>query len=89
LRNLFSQYGTVQTCIVNHEKRHAFIKMITRQDAIAAKDGMDAHKPADMQLRVRFLVDFRRFRGEGWVLRKFHTNCDLDAVGRWLWSARL
>ncbi|KAI9782205.1 MAG: hypothetical protein M1839_005319 [Geoglossum umbratile] len=58
LRTLFARYGTVQTCIVNHEKRHAFIKMITRQDAIAAKDGMDSHKPADMQLRTRWGVGF-------------------------------
>jgi hypothetical protein len=35
--------------------------MITRQDAIAAKDGMDAHKPADMQLRVRS-VNFQDLR---------------------------
>ncbi|KAF2397151.1 hypothetical protein EJ06DRAFT_515360 [Trichodelitschia bisporula] len=31
------QYGQVQSCIVNPEKRHAFLKLISHQDAIAAK----------------------------------------------------
>ena len=42
----------VQTCIVNTDKRHAFIKMITRHDAVAARDGMESYKSGDMQLRV-------------------------------------
>ena len=52
LRGLFSQYGVVQTCIVNIDKRHAFIKMINRQDAVKAREGMEEHKSGDMQLRV-------------------------------------
>lgn len=43
----------VQTCIVNVDKRHAFIKMINRMDAMKARDGMETHKSGDMQLRVR------------------------------------
>lgn len=42
IRSIFSQYGQVQSCIVNQEKRHAFVKMLTRPDALAAKAGMDA-----------------------------------------------
>jgi protein NRD1 len=53
LRGIFSAFGTVQTCIVNVDKRHAFVKMITRRDAMAAKEGMERFKSADMQLRVR------------------------------------
>ena len=53
LRGIFSAFGTVQTCIVNVDKRHAFVKMITRRDAMAAKDGMERFKSPDMQLRVR------------------------------------
>lgn len=42
IRSIFSQFGRVQTCIVAQEKRHAFVKMMTRPDAVAAKEGMDA-----------------------------------------------
>jgi protein NRD1 len=40
IRQIFSQFGTVQSCIVNQDKRHAFVKMLTRPDALAAKAGM-------------------------------------------------
>ena len=52
LRGLFGNYGVVQTCIVNIDKRHAFIKMINRRDAESARIGMEEHKAGDMQLRV-------------------------------------
>lgn len=42
----------MQTCIVNVDKRHAFVKMISRTDAMAAKDGMERYRSAEMQLRV-------------------------------------
>lgn len=40
-------FGNVQSCIVNKEKRHAFVKMTTRAAAVAAKDGMDFSKSYD------------------------------------------
>ena len=52
LREIFSRFGVVQTCIVNVDKRHAFVKMLTRVDAQRAKDGMETFKSTDMQLRV-------------------------------------
>ncbi|GMF72872.1 unnamed protein product [Aspergillus oryzae] len=52
LRSLFGKFGIVQTCIVNIDKRHAFIKMISRQDAVLAREGMESYKSGDMQLRV-------------------------------------
>ena len=58
LRSLFSAFGTVQTCIVNTDKRHAFVKMINRQDAVKARDGMEQFKSGDMQLRTRWGVGF-------------------------------
>ncbi|KAJ5238707.1 hypothetical protein N7468_003326 [Penicillium chermesinum] len=58
LRGLFNKFGIVQTCIVNVDKRHAFIKMITRQDAIAARDGMESFRSGEMQLRTRWGVGF-------------------------------
>ncbi|KAL5332711.1 hypothetical protein BJX70DRAFT_106164 [Aspergillus crustosus] len=58
LRSLFAKFGLVQTCIVNVDKRHAFIKMISRQDAISAREGMESYKTGDMQLRTRWGVGF-------------------------------
>ena len=52
LRGLFGRHGTVQTCIVNKDKRHAFVKMLTRRDAIAAREAMDNFRGSDFQLRV-------------------------------------
>lgn len=55
LRALFASFGMVQTCIVNVDKRHAFVKMINRRDAEAARNGMEEHKAGDSQLRVSAL----------------------------------
>lgn len=52
LREIFARFGIVQTCIVNVDKRHAFVKMLTRVDAKRARDGMEVFKSPDMQLRV-------------------------------------
>jgi protein NRD1 len=52
LRGLFSKYGVVQTCIVNVEKRHAFVKMINRKDAESARNGMEEYRTGDTQLCV-------------------------------------
>ena len=48
----------MQTCIVNVDKRHAFVKMISRTDAMSAKDGMERYRSAEMQLRVSLLSFF-------------------------------
>ncbi|CAI0650805.1 unnamed protein product [Colletotrichum noveboracense] len=58
LREVFSKYGQVQTCIVNKEKRHAFVKMISREDAVRAKEAMEANRDGDPQLRTRWGVGF-------------------------------
>ncbi|KAF7712470.1 Uncharacterized protein PECH_003270 [Penicillium ucsense] len=58
LRSLFGQFGIVQTCIVNVDKRHAFIKMISRPDAVAARDGMESYRQGEMQLRTRWGFGF-------------------------------
>lgn len=52
LRSLFAKFGVVQTCIVNVDKRHAFVKMIDRKDAESARNGMEEYKAGDTQLRV-------------------------------------
>ncbi|KAI4148548.1 MAG: hypothetical protein L6R39_002760 [Caloplaca ligustica] len=58
LRDIFSAYGVVQTCIVNVDKRHAFVKMVSRKDAEQARDGMERYKSSDMQLRTKWGVGF-------------------------------
>jgi protein NRD1 len=40
--NFMNRFARVQSCIVNHDKRHAFLKLITHQDAIAAKASIEA-----------------------------------------------
>lgn len=42
LRSVFNRHGQVQTCIVNKDKRHAFVKMVTRRDAVTAKEAMES-----------------------------------------------
>lgn len=58
LRAIFTRFGDVQTCIVNKEKRHAFVKMFTRTDAEAAKVGMEHTRTDDSGLRTRWGVGF-------------------------------
>ncbi|QIX01601.1 hypothetical protein AMS68_007118 [Peltaster fructicola] len=41
IHTLFERFGRVQTCIANRDKRHAFVKMTTRQFALNAKAGME------------------------------------------------
>ncbi|KAF1364165.1 hypothetical protein EJ07DRAFT_100323 [Lizonia empirigonia] len=53
IRAIFSRFGRVQTCIVNQDKRHAFVKMLTRPDAVAAKEGMDNLQDPVAQSKAR------------------------------------
>ncbi|KAI0181437.1 hypothetical protein GGR52DRAFT_37631 [Hypoxylon sp. FL1284] len=53
LRAVFNRHGQVQTCIVNKDKRHAFVKMVTRRDAVNAKDAME-----NSTFRTRWGVGF-------------------------------
>jgi RNA recognition motif-containing protein len=52
LRALFSKFGGVQSIIMNHEKRCAFLKMFTREGAIAAREGMEVYPTDDTTIRV-------------------------------------
>ncbi|KAJ4261458.1 hypothetical protein NW762_006883 [Fusarium torreyae] len=58
LRGIFGRFGTVQTCIVNKDKRHAFVKMLTRQDAVSAKQGTEDSRNLEVPLRTRWGVGF-------------------------------
>ena len=53
IRTIFARFGRVQTCIVNQDKRHAFVKMLTRPDAVAAKEGMDSLQDSVAQSKAR------------------------------------
>ncbi|KAH8593289.1 hypothetical protein B0O99DRAFT_653419 [Bisporella sp. PMI_857] len=58
LRRIFEPYGRVQTCIVNKDKRHAFVKMYSRADSVKAREGMEKNRSPDSQLRTRWGVGF-------------------------------
>ncbi|EXJ93858.1 hypothetical protein A1O1_02251 [Capronia coronata CBS 617.96] len=58
LRAIFNKFGVVQTCIVNVDKRHAFVKMINRRDAESARNGLEEYKAGDIQLRTKWGVGF-------------------------------
>ena len=52
LRELFSKFGSVQSIIMNPEKRCAFLKMYTREGAISARAGMEQFPAEDTTIRV-------------------------------------
>ncbi|CAM1510423.1 Fc.00g007580.m01.CDS01 [Cosmosporella sp. VM-42] len=58
LRHIFTRFGTVQTCIVNKDKRHAFVKMLSRKDAVTAKEGTEDTRSLELPLRTRWGVGF-------------------------------
>jgi protein NRD1 len=58
LRAIFGRFGTVQTCIVNKDKRHAFVKMLSREDAVKAKKGTEDSRNLEVPLRTRWGVGF-------------------------------
>ncbi|KAI4838675.1 hypothetical protein E4T44_08117, partial [Aureobasidium sp. EXF-8845] len=53
LRAIFGRFGPVQTCIANEDKRHAFVKMCNRQDAVAAKTAMETTRDPDVLAKAR------------------------------------
>lgn len=52
LRGLFSKFGSVQSIIMNPEKRCAFLKMYTREGAVKAREGMESYPTDDTTIRV-------------------------------------
>lgn len=56
VRRIFERYGKVQTCIVNKDKRHAFVKMYYRKAAEIARNAMEENRTPDLQLRVGRLL---------------------------------
>lgn len=58
LQSLFARYGIVQTCIVNVDKRHAFVKMLYRKDAEKARVGMEEYRDNGTQLRTKWGVGY-------------------------------
>jgi hypothetical protein len=61
LRRIFDKFGSVQTCIVNKDKRHAFVKMVSREDAVRAKEAMEKNRTPDSQLRVSVVNKYVSF----------------------------
>jgi protein NRD1 len=82
IRNIFSSFGKVQTCIVNQDKRHAFVKMVNREDAISAKNGMDNIQDPNALAKARQVREERS-------CNMSQTNPHADPLGCRLWSPRL
>jgi protein NRD1 len=82
IRSIFSRFGQVQTCIVNLEKRHAFVKMLTRPDAVHAKEGMDNLQDPAAQSKAR------QVRENGSSCEGRILTCT-DPMGCWFRSPRL
>jgi protein NRD1 len=62
LRGYFSQFGRVQSIIMNLEKRCAFLKMYTRDGAVQAREGMEAFSVEDTTIRVQTSLTPRRVK---------------------------
>lgn len=77
--DFFSGFGTVQSCIVNHDKRHAFLKLISHQDAHATKQAVD------MLPNVEYRGMFERVSSLSLISRIF-TKMHTDRLGRRFWA---
>ena len=53
LREVFSRFGNVQSVICNPQKRHAFVKMYTREESLRAKTEMDRTEDSSILSRAR------------------------------------
>lgn len=53
LREVFGRFGNVQSVIPNPNKRHAFVKMFTRAESEAARDGMETSQDPMIKERAR------------------------------------
>jgi hypothetical protein len=85
LKSIFARFGEVQSCIVNMDKRHAFVKMFDRKSAVAARLGMEHEKDADIIAKVRSVCCSPTCLSVTW-------NCWLigtDPLGCWLWPPRV
>ena len=89
LRAIFSEFGLVQTCIVNTDKRHAFVKMLSRNDAMSAKEGMERYKSTEMQLRVsdNHVMDWKTCSAPKLLHSLIYYLT--DPVGSRFWTPRL
>lgn len=83
IRSIFNRFGRVQTCIVNQDKRHAFVKMLTRPDAVAAKEGMDNLQDPVAQSKARQVSSLLSERSAARLL-----TCP-DSMGSWVRTTRL
>lgn len=52
LRELYGRFGPVQSIIIGHGQRHAFVKLHRRRDAETARKAMEAYPINDTVLRV-------------------------------------
>ncbi|KAF2671772.1 hypothetical protein BT63DRAFT_179435 [Microthyrium microscopicum] len=92
LKTFFRQFGTVQSCIVNHEKRHAFLKLVTHADAMATRQAIwNLPEPEYRSLfeRVNWAVGFGPTHCADYNVGESTIPIDLltDADRKWMLNA--
>ena len=58
MREIFSRYGNVQTCTVKGDRSFAFVKMLTRKEAMVAKKGLPESRDFGSFSFIRWAVGF-------------------------------
>ena len=61
LRQIFSQFGEVQTCIPNHVRKHAFVKMTRHEYAVRAKAQMERVQDSELLKHIRQVRQYSNF----------------------------
>ncbi|KAE9970949.1 hypothetical protein EG328_005965 [Venturia inaequalis] len=92
LMDFMARFAHVQSCIVNQDKRHAFLKLITHQDAIAAKTAVEQLPEPEYRAmfeRINWAVGFGPTQYADYNLGESILPIDVltDADKKWLRSA--
>jgi len=87
-----ARFAHVQSCIVNHDKRHAFLKLISHQDAIEVKHAIDSRPETEYRHlfeRLNWAVGFGPTKFADYKLGEsvLPINVLTDADCKWLKTA--
>ena len=88
LHRIFSRFGLVQSAIVNNEKRHAFVKMCNRNEAVAARDGMENMTDPEVTSKVRKVSSLSQLTPSLCLTWRLIIHC-IDTMGRRLRPPRM
>ncbi|KIV98484.1 hypothetical protein, variant [Verruconis gallopava] len=92
LMDYIARFVRVQSCIVNHDKRHAFLKCITHQDAINAKAAVEQRPESEYRHlfeRINWAVGFGPTKYADYQKGESVLPIDVltDADRKWMKSA--